>query len=136
MQSCYLLDVAAYDAYAMSGILIFLIFILACVLVEATAVKLINQTTFKKAFLTSLGVNAISTLVGFVVLPLTADLEVVKALSDAGRFGILFAATFLIELLLLRLFIRSVSWGKATVTSLVMNLITYGILYLLLATVE
>lgn len=124
----YLLDVVAGSEFVVVAGLGVLVFMAGCVLTEAAVIYWLKAApSFKKAFWVSALVNVITMLVGFAVVPKIED-----ALGDESqgplRFAIYFAASVVIEGLLLKPLLKNIGWGKLALAALLMNVVTYGLL--------
>lgn len=132
MKTIFLLDVAAYDSYVVFGGFVLLIFLVACVLVEAFMIQLVNKTSFKKSFWTSFFVNVMTTVIGFALIPSLEKQDIIENIGDMERLLVLFLVTLVLEALLLKLFLKGAAWGRLFLTSLAANLFTYSILFFLI----
>lgn len=108
-----------------------LVFLIICFFLEAVVIHLFKVSRLGRAFLYSLLVNFVSLTVIYLAWPLMYTSGI-----DTGSwfplFPILFAATVIIETLLLKWVIRTLPWRKLLRIVVLMNLLSFAALYLLL----
>lgn len=109
-----------------------IVFIIAIILLEAWIMQLMKyHAVYKKALLQSFTANIVTLAAGFVMS--TSGLEIFEVYDPAG-FAMLFAVTLVLETLLLWLMNRQVPFKKTLAVSVVMNLASYLVAFILLAT--
>ncbi|MBK6827809.1 MAG: hypothetical protein KA229_11010 [Chitinophagaceae bacterium] len=127
--SIYLLDgVGAGFLLLLFGLGVLFIFI--AILAEAMVMQLMKyEPVFKKAMLRSFVVNLISLAAGFI---LTSSSSSLFHLENMAGFALMFAVTLLIETIGLYLMYREKPVTKTLLVSLVMNVVTYLLAYILI----
>ncbi|MBL0155329.1 MAG: hypothetical protein IPP93_18410 [Chitinophagaceae bacterium] len=122
----YLLD-AGGAGLLVAFIALGILFLFIAILLEAIIMTVFKYNVFKKAFLHSLIVNVASLCVGFILQEFFSDgLDT----SQWVILLILYGVTLVVETPLLYAMNRSKPLFKAIQVSLVMNFLTYIILYL------
>jgi hypothetical protein len=110
-----------------------LLFLIAAILIEAWVMqKMKYQASYRTALIQSLTVNLVSLAAGFVLSGISTDLF---AVDNFLGFAILFGATVLLEFAVLYLLNRNKPLQPTFMASLVMNLVTYCIAFLLILAV-
>jgi hypothetical protein len=127
--SIYLLDgVGAGFLLLLFGLGVLFIFI--AILAEAMVMQLMKyEPVFKKALLRSFVVNLISLAAGFI---LTSSSSNLFHLENMAGFALMFAVTLLIETIGLYLMYKEKPVTKTLLVSLVMNVVTYLLAYILI----
>ncbi len=121
----YLLDAGgAALFYLLIGAGLF--FMLLAVLIEALMMLIMKYHTFRKAIVQSLVVNLVSMIGGFFLLQLEWDWFNLDSIE--GFIG-MFLITLLIEGFILWLFNKSTRISRTALVTLVMNIITYIVLF-------
>lgn len=109
-----------------------LVFIIAIILLEAWIMqKMKYHAVYKQALLQSLVANLATLGAGFIMID--SGLEIFEMEKPIGFAG-LFAATLVLETLILWLMNRKMPFKKTLAVSVVMNLASYLIAFILLAT--
>ncbi len=109
-----------------------LVFIIAIILLEAWIMqKMKYHAVYKQALLQSLVANLATLGAGFIMID--SGLEIFEMEKPIGFAG-LFAATLVLETLILWLMNRKTPFKKTLAVSVVMNLASYLIAFILLAT--
>lgn len=123
----YLLDAGGAGLYFIV-IGLFIFFIVLAILMEAGIMMLMKyNSSFKKTFIDSLIINMASLAVGFALLQFFKELGYYTLVTLAILYGI----TVIIETGILKLLNKQHILWKTVQVSIVMNLITYIILYLI-----
>jgi len=120
----YLLD--AGGAGLVFGFMI--IFMIAAIVVEALLMLALKYNPVGKAFLDSLVINLVSLGVGFMLLSAGDSLDITN--NEILNYILLFLLTVLVEMLTLYIMNRSKPFSKTLLVSFVINLVSYGILFL------
>ena len=123
----YLLDAGGAGLYfILVGLFIF--FIVLAILMEAGIMMLMKyNSSLKKTFIDSLIINIASLAVGFALLQFFEQLGYYTLVTLAILYGI----TVIVETVILKLLNKQHTLWKTVQVSIVMNLITYIILYLI-----
>jgi hypothetical protein len=120
-----LLDVVSGSELIAGGVVLFMV---GCVLTEAVVLRLMKcPPTFGKAFLYSLIANVITMLIGFLIVPKLEN-GLLSNYDEIPRIAFYFAASFVVEFLVLLMLIKNVNWMRILLTSFAMNLVSYGLL--------
>ena len=104
-----------------------IIFMIVAVVIEALMMMALKYNKAGKSFLDSLAINLVSLGLGFVMLT-TDSLEIIE--NEILNYILLFLITVLVELLTLYLLNRSKPFSKTLLVSVVINIVSYGILSL------
>ena len=121
----YLLDAGGAGLYYLV-IGLFILFMLLAILAEAWIMMLMKyHASFKKAFMDSLIINSISLAAGFILLQLFDSL----GYYTLATLAILYGVTVIVETIILQLLNKKNILWKTIRVCLVMNLVTYIILY-------
>ena len=134
----YFLD-AGGAAWAVALLWLLIIFMIIAILVEALVMKLMKyNTAFKKTLLDSFVANIVSLMVGFILL--YSGVSLFKSNSDSGNSSatntlinllLLYSITVVVEFGVLYLLNNKKPVSKTFLASVVMNLVTYIILYVM-----
>ena len=121
----YFLDAGGAGLYFLVIGLFILFMVLAILLEAAIMIWMKYNTTLKKTFLDSLIINIASLAAGFLLL------NFFDALGNytLSALAILYAVTVIIETTILQLLNRKHKFSRTLLVSLLMNLVTYIILY-------
>ena len=123
--SLYFLDAGGAGLYFLViGLFIFFI-VLAILLEAAIMIWMKYNTSLKKTFLDSLVINIASLAAGFALLNFFDTL----GYYTLPALAILYAVTVIIETTILQLLNRKHKLSRTLLVSLLMNLVTYIILY-------
>jgi hypothetical protein len=121
----FLLDA---DSFWVLGALIVLAFFLV-ITAEAVIMVLFRLNSFKKCLSDSLMANIGSALLS-ILLFLVFNQAEFEGISELGELTILYFITVFFEALMIKFLNEKLSWGKILLASLVMNLLTFAVLYL------
>ena len=121
----YFLDAGGAGLYFLVIGLFILFMVLAILLEAAIMIWMKYNTSFKKTFLDSLIINIASLAAGFVLLNYFDTL----GYYTLPALAILYGVTVIIETTILQLLNKKHKFSKTLVVSLLMNLVTYIILY-------
>ena len=102
------------------------------IVAEAVIMFLFKLNSFTKSLADSLMVNIGSFLLG-VLLFLIFNKNEFEGVSSVSELLIFYFITFVFEALLLKLLNDSILWQKLLPTSFVMNLVSFGALYFVIA---
>jgi biotin transporter BioY len=105
-----------------------IIFMIAAIIVEALIMLALKYNPVGKAFLDSLVINLVSLGVGFMILSVSDSLDITD--NEILNYILVFLITVLTEMLALYLLNRSKPFSKTMQVSFVINLVSYGILFL------
>ena len=122
----YLLDAAAPGL--IFGVMI--IFMIVIIVLEAVTMMIMKYNKAGKAFLDSFLINLVSMGVGFLILFSDSSLFEITDNAIVG-LAILFLITVVIEFLILYLLNRKLSVQKTLIASVVINLVSYLLYYLI-----
>lgn len=111
------------------GIWILLLILLVIIAVEAVIMLLSKINRFGKSFLQSALVNIVSTLAGYLFVSLGGGFN--GSVPLLTQWAIFFGITVLIEGLLMMVLNAKTSKGKLWLVTIVMNLASYILLYLI-----
>jgi hypothetical protein len=107
----------------------FFLFLLAAILIEAGIMQMMRySTSFKKAFLDSVLINLASVAIGFFLIEAVDNSY---SSSEIVNLLILYGVTVVVETFILFLLNKTKPLSKTIGTSVLMNLVTYIILYLI-----
>ena len=120
----YLLD--AGGAGLVLGFMI--IFMIAAVVVEALLMLALKYNHVGKCFLDSLVINLVSLGIGFIMLRIGDTLDFTD--NDYLNYLLLFLITVITECITLYLMNRSKPFSRTLLVAFVINLVSYGLLYL------
>ena len=121
----YFLDAGGAGLYFLVIGLFILFMVLAILLEAAIMIWMKYNTSLKKTFLDSLIINIASLAAGFLLLNFFDTL----GNYTLSALAILYAVTVIIETTILQLLNRKHKLSKTLLVSLLMNLVTYIILY-------
>ena len=121
----YFLDAGGAGLYFLVIGLFILFMVLAILLEAAIMIWMKYNTTLKKTFLDSLIINIASLAAGFLLLNFFDTL----GNYTLSALAILYAVTVIIETIILQLLNRKHKFSRTLLVSLLMNLVTYIILY-------
>ena len=121
----YFLDAGGAGLYFLVIGLFILFMVLAILLEAAIMIWMKYNTSLKKTFLDSLIINIASLAAGFLLLNFFDTL----GNYTLSALAILYAVTVIIETTILQLLNRKHTLSKTLLVSLLMNLVTYIILY-------
>lgn len=127
--SLYFLDAGGAGLYFLVIGLFILFIVLAILLEAAIMIWMKYNTSLKKTFLDSLIINIASLAAGFVLLNFFDTL----GYYTLPALAILYGVTVIIETTILQLLNRKHKLSKTLVVSLLMNLVTYIILFAITA---
>ena len=116
---------------ALYGTLI-LVFTIVCILFESIVIYIFKITQFVKALGQSTLVNLVTLGMIYLLWPLLSRLDI-GADKVFPFVPILFGATFLVEGILLKLLNRHQTTKRIAITALVMNLVSFGSLFMILS---
>jgi hypothetical protein len=109
------------------GLFLALLFTLVAILVEATIMTLFKYNPFSRSVGHSAIINIASLIVGFLLIAYSTDIFNLDKISGFIAFYI---ATILVEFPILYLLNKQKPISKTLLVCIVMNLVTYIILYL------
>lgn len=104
-----------------------LLFLALAILVEALVMMMLNYVIFRTAIWQSLIVNLLSVIVGYFMIEIAADTFNIDQLTGLTA---MFLVTLFVEFIGLYLLNMKLPLRKTIITVLVMNLVTYLILFL------
>ncbi len=122
----YLLD-AGGAGLIFVAIGVAIIFMAIAILLEALLMKAFKYNNFKRAMIDSLIVNLVSLVIGILLLN---SFEDAFDISTTGGFAAMFGVTVVIEFILLYLLNKKHSLKSTAMVCILMNILTYLILYL------
>lgn len=106
-----------------------LLFIFLAILLETfVMLQMKYHSVIRKAFIQSLAANLLSLAAGFILIGIDNNLF---QLDNIGGFGLMFAATILVETVTLYIMNEAKPVQKTILVSLVMNLTTYMLAFLI-----
>lgn len=127
IMTLYLLDAGGAGLYFIV-IGLFILFMVLAILIEAGIMMAMKYNgSFKKTFIDSVIINIASLAVGFALLQFFEELGYYTLVTLAILYGI----TVIVETSILKLLNKQHTLGKTVQVSMVMNLVTYIILYLI-----
>jgi hypothetical protein len=99
------------------------------VIVETVVMLLFKFDRFSKSLVDSIMANIGSLLLGILLFLVFNKTEF--AISQVSELVILYCITAIFEAWLIKLLNTKMNWGKIIITSFVMNLLSFGALYLI-----
>ena len=105
------------------------IFMLIAFVVEALAMMLLKYNKAGKAFLDSLVINLVSLGAGYIVIQLNSSLDFTD--NETLNFVLVFLLTVVVEGITLYFLNRSKPVIKTLVVAVIINIITYLVLYVM-----
>lgn len=130
----FLLDAAGPEILILVPIA-FILFLFVWGLVEGFIIWLFKINKFWRSIWHAMLVNLASVVVGFIIMNTTNNtafenyIEIDEGTGYFSGWAIYWAVSVLVEGLLLKALNRSDSWGKVFGASIVMNILTYIIMY-------
>lgn len=136
---CIFIETESMTLYLLDGVgagfllLLFALgiaFLLIAILLEAFIMQWMKfELIFQKALIRSLAVNLISLAAGFLLTSIDAEFF---ELSNPAGFAIFFAVTVLVEFVFLHILYAEKSFSDKLKVSIVMNLCTYLLAFILI----
>jgi hypothetical protein len=122
----FLLDAGGAGLYLAFALFAGTIFILCAVLLEGLVMILMKYSSGGKPFWDAFIVNLVSLVIGFILIGIDPDFFDIGTLQG---LAILFGVTMLVETPLLYLRNKTKPFSKTVLVSLVMNILSYILLY-------